>query len=128
MIWRHSSEPIEPPAPVTMTTLPWIHASEQPRVRRHRVAPEQVAGIDVAHVLDARVAGEDVGVVRHRLHQQVQRLDRLENLLPAAARLRRQREEHRGHAFVMHQGRQLAGREHFQPVDGAAVQAKRCRR
>ena len=85
--------------------------AEQRRIRRHRIATEQIAGIDVANVLDARVAGENVAVVRNRLHQQGQRLDRLQDFLAAAARLRRQGEQHSRNAFVANQIRQRIRRE-----------------
>ena len=44
-----------------------------------------LASVDVAHVLDSRIAREDVTVVRHRLHQQRQRLDGLQDLLFAGS-------------------------------------------
>ena len=43
MICRHSSEPIEPPAPVTMTTRSRMQASNKPGLGRHRIAAQEIA-------------------------------------------------------------------------------------
>ena len=51
-IWRHSSEPIEPPAPVTMTRRPRDQALERRRVEADRRARQQVLDREAADLLD----------------------------------------------------------------------------
>jgi hypothetical protein len=41
---------------------------DQLGVRRHGIAPEQVSDVDLANVVDARVAGSEIGHIGHRLH------------------------------------------------------------
>ena len=84
---------MEPPAPVTMHALAADAGAEQLRIRRHRIAPEQVADIHIAQLIDARLAGDDVGQIRQRLHVHAQRLERSEDLAPPPARGRRHGEQ-----------------------------------
>ena len=53
MIWRHSSEPIEPAAPVTATTLPAIVSRDLLDVDGRRLPAEQVLDVDAAQVAQA---------------------------------------------------------------------------
>ena len=69
-IWRHSSAPIEPPAPVTITTRLPSHSREPRAVEHHGIAAEQVVELDVAQRRQRRAAADQVLVRRHR-----QRLD-----------------------------------------------------
>ena len=77
MICRHSSEPIEPPAPVTSTHLPRMHEPNSCGLRRHRIAAQQIADVDVAQLVDLRLAGDQVRQVRQRLDVHAERLERV---------------------------------------------------
>ena len=59
-IWRHISEPMEPPAPVTRMILSRAKASDQIEVELDDLAAEQVVDVDVADLGDAQLAGGDV--------------------------------------------------------------------
>ncbi len=59
-IWRHSSEPIDPPAPVTTTRLPCRYDGGGIQIGLDRVAPHQVALGGFANVDDADAAVEQL--------------------------------------------------------------------
>ena len=61
-IWRQSSEPIEPPAPVTSTVLPVEERVQPGVVELDRVAPEQVVELDRAQRRHAHLARDDVRI------------------------------------------------------------------
>ncbi len=65
-IWRQSSEPIEPPAPVTSTTRPCSHAVQAGAVERHRIAAEQVVELDAAQLRDGDLAAHQIVVATAR--------------------------------------------------------------
>ena len=67
-IWRHSSAPIEPPAPVTSTTRPVSQPLQSRGVEHHRIAPEQVVELDVAHLRHRDAPAHQVVERRHGQH------------------------------------------------------------
>ena len=93
MICRHSSDPMEPPAPVTMTTRSRMQASNKPVFRRNRVSSQQIRHIDFAQIGQICLAGHELLDVGNRLHMHAQRLELSQNLAPAAARQRRHRKQ-----------------------------------
>ena len=96
---------------------------EQARLRRHRIAPEEIAHIDFADVLDVRLAGDQLLEFGHGLHMHAQGLERAQDFAPAPARERRQRQQDAVDVAVLDQRRQMLRRIHFDAVDHAAVQA-----
>ena len=55
-IWRHSSEPIEPPAPVTSTVSPAEVGADALELHLHRLAAEHVLDAHLAHLARERAA------------------------------------------------------------------------
>ena len=55
-IWRHSSEPIEPPAPVTSTICAGQVGADPLQLHVHRLAAEHVLDADLAHLAGERAA------------------------------------------------------------------------
>jgi hypothetical protein len=66
---------------------------EQPRLRGHGIAPQKIADIHLADILDVRLAGDDLLEFRHRLDVHAQRLERAQDLAPAPAGERGQRQQ-----------------------------------
>jgi hypothetical protein len=97
---------------------------EQPLVRRHAVAAEEVGRVHVAHVLDPGRARDDVGDVGHGHDAYRVRLERLQDLLPAPARLRGQREQDDLDGLLLDQHLQRPGRVHVDARHHAAVQGR----
>jgi len=85
MICRHSSEPMEPPAPVTSTHFSADARPGELGFRRHRIPSQQVAHIHVAQLVDLRLAGNQVRQVRQRLNVHPEGFQLGEDLAPAAA-------------------------------------------
>ena len=77
-IWRDSSEPIEPPAPVTSTALPRTQRVQQLRQRRDRIAPQQIFDRDVARVRDG-LPFDEVGQIRNQSDVYRERLQKLDD-------------------------------------------------
>ena len=86
MICRHSSAPIEPPAPGHQHALAANARAEQLRLRRHRIPPQQIADVDIAQLVDLRLAGDEVGQVGQRLHVHAERLELRQDLAAPPAR------------------------------------------
>ena len=70
LIWRHSSDPIEPPAPVTSTRLPPIWSAMAAMSRCDRLTAEQVGDVEVAQVGGRGAAAEQLA--HRRKHQHVE--------------------------------------------------------
>ena len=103
MICRHSSEPIEPPAPVTSTHLPRMHEPNSRGFGGTGSRPSRSLDVDVAQLADLRLAGDQVGQIGERLHVHAERLELRENLAPAPARGGRHRQQHPVDAVLPHQ-------------------------
>ena len=84
-IWRHSSEPIEPPAPVTITRRPRDQLLERPAVEADRRARQQVLDRQVADLAELDLAVDDVAQVRQRLDRNLERLERADDRRGSAA-------------------------------------------
>ena len=122
MICRQSSEPMEPPAPVTITTSIANAGFEQSGLRRHGIASQKIAHVDLANVLDVGLAGDELLELGHGLHVHAQRLERAQDLAPAPAGQRGQRQQNAVDVPVLDEVRQLIGRIDLDAVDHAAVQ------
>ena len=69
-IWRQSSEPIEPPAPVTSTTSSREVAGDRVEVDLDRLAAEEVLDLDRADLAgEVEVARDQLVQARQRLHR-----------------------------------------------------------
>ena len=54
--WRHSSEPMEPPPPVTMTLWPSMERTHQPSIQLYSFAPQKIFYFYVADLLSEDLA------------------------------------------------------------------------
>src|SRR5690606_17323197 len=81
---------------------------QEARIGRDGVSAEQVPDIDIANVLDARRAGENVTVVGDGLDQYRERLERFQYFLTPTTRLRWQSQEHRCRPLFTNERRQRA--------------------
>ena len=118
-IWRQSSEPIEPPAPVTSTVFPSTYARDRVDVDLDRLAAEQVLhlhGPDLAG--EVEVALEQLVEPRQRLDRDVRLLGHLDDALAHLARRGRDRDQHLVRVVVAEDPRQLVDRpEHAHAVE-----------
>jgi hypothetical protein len=89
---------------------------------QHGVAPEQVARIHVADLLDPRLAAHEVAEARHGLHAHAQPFDLADDLGTPAARRRGHGEQDARDGLIGDHGRQAVGRQDAHAVDHAALE------
>ena len=122
MICRHNSEPIEPPAPVTITTRSRMQASNNAGLRRHRIASREIATSTsrISPTFASPVTScSNSGTVCTCTPSGSSWL----KISPAAPAERRQRQQDAIDAAILDERRQLFRREHLDPVHHAAMQA-----
>ncbi len=94
MICRTSSDPIEPPAPVTITDLPVMLRAKQRRVGTDGIAAQEILGLDRSQVADGHAPSRQIFDGRQRADAHLQLLQLLQ-CRPAFATLRpRHRQQH----------------------------------
>ena len=118
-IWRQSSEPIEPPAPVTSTVWPSRYAATSWKSTSTCSRPStssHLHGTDLAG--EAEVAGDELVEPRQRLDHDAQLLRRLDDPPAHLARDGRHRDQHLVGAMLAQHVRQLVDRaEHADAHD-----------
>ncbi len=94
---------------------------KQVRIRRHGIAPQQIADIDLTQLVDVRLAGDQVGQMGERLHVHAQLLQSGEHFAPPAPGSRRHCKQDPLDIEPAHQVGQQLRRVHPEPVDVAAL-------
>ncbi len=124
--WRQSSEPIEPPAPVTSTVLSLTYDATSAEVDLDLLAAEDVLDLNRPDLrAEVDVAGDQLVQARQRLHDHVLGEARLDDLLAHAPRRRRDRDQHLVGLVVAQEVREVVGgAEHLHAVDAVAALAR----
>ena len=97
---------------------------QQRRLRRYRVAAQQVVDADFAQLGHAHLAGHQVGHARQALDGHVQRFQFFQNLAVAATAGRRDGQQDQLGLGVLQQLRQLVRAVHRQATEGTAPQLR----
>ena len=97
--------------------------AQQRRIRRHRIAAQKIVYVDVADLFQARFARDDLGDIRHGLHLESLRGQRIDHLTASAARGARHGEQHERGVVTPAQLEELLGSVH--PDTGHSRTAQR---
>ena len=113
MICRQSSDPIEPPAPVTMTTRSRMQASNNPSFGGTASLPSKSATSTSRKSARLALPSHELLDVGDRLHVHAERLELGQNFTPTATGQRGHGKQNSINAMRLHQRRQIVGQVDF---------------